>query len=231
VNTIDIYYIYICEYFYYHYCSTSAPWIASGKRRKLLNAQLLHPAHHGMKVPKDWPNLTRVFSKNYVHLRLSEVLAFCGDRGRYLIGLTDIRPDFKTLFVRLLTCAGQFIRHVKTAAQAAVAHVQMVDILTELEIKLPLYWCTITRHILLHMQYFVETFGSFRCWNMLPIERFHVLLKSMMNSTKKMLVSLDNSYQRYIISQEANVSDDVQRPTPMSARKSVSLIDVSCCFL
>jgi hypothetical protein len=190
----------------------------------------MKPHQNGMKVPIGWPNLTRVFSKRYVHLRLSEVLAFCGDRGRYLIGLTDIHPTCKSLFVRLLTCAGKFIRHVKTAAEAAVAHLELAKILTECEIKLPIYWCTITRHILLHMKYFVAMFGSFRTWNMLPIERFHVLLKSMMSSKKNMLAGLDASYQRYVVAQESNISvvegGGMPRPSPVSTRKSVSLIDV-----
>lgn len=192
----------------------------------------MHPHQNGMKVPKDWPNLTRVFSKRYVHLRLSEVLAFCGDRGRYLIGLTDISDQCKSIFIRLLACAGRFIRHVKTAAEATVAHLELAKILTECEIKLPIYWCTITRHILLHMKYFVAMFGSFRTWNMLPIERFHVLLKSMMSSKKNMLAGLDRSYQRYVVAQESTISDvnpkakgGMPRPSPVSARKSVSLID------
>ena len=43
-----------------------------------------------MKVPIGWPDLTRLFSKDYEHLKLSEILAFLGDRGRYLIGLNDV---------------------------------------------------------------------------------------------------------------------------------------------
>jgi hypothetical protein len=175
-----------------------------------------------MKVPRDWPNLTRVFSKDYVHMKLSELLAFCGGRGQYLVGLTDISDKCKKLFVRLLKTAGEFIRVVKTAVDAQAVHERLVEVLTELEIALPIFWCTMTRHILLHMQYFVKMFGSFRCWNMLPVERFHVLLKSMMCSTKSLFVGLDNSYQRYIVCQDREATLGLQ--DKKARRKSVSLI-------
>ena len=46
-----------------------------------------------------------------------------------------------------------------------------------LEIKLPLFWCTAVRHILLHIIPKMEQFGSFWAHSLMPEERYHVLLK------------------------------------------------------
>jgi len=55
----------------------------------------------------------------------------------------------------------------------------------------------------------------------------------MMSSKKNMLAGLDRSYQRYVVAQESTISDvnpnakgGMTRPSPVSARKSVSVIDV-----
>ena len=63
-------------------CYRRPPWTASSKVKKLLNKLLKHPHLNDMKCPIGWPDLTRVFSKDYEHLKISEVLAFLGDRGR-----------------------------------------------------------------------------------------------------------------------------------------------------
>ena len=124
---------------------------------------------------------------------------------RYLIGLTDISNDYKLLFVKLLKEAGKFIRQVKTTRESKEVQEELIHLLAQLEvfahthtrrhtrthahtqIKLPIYWCTITRHILVHMHLFVENFGRFRTINMLSVERFHVLLKGMLTSSKDIL--------------------------------------------
>ena len=55
-----------------------APWHTGKQKRKAINHLLRHPAKNGMKVPIGWPNVTRVFSKDYEKLKLAEVLAFLG---------------------------------------------------------------------------------------------------------------------------------------------------------
>lgn len=121
---------------------------------------------------------------------------------RYLVGLTDVDNEYKSLFVKLLTECGKYIRHVKTTPESQLVHEELITVLAKLEIKLPIYWCTITRHILIHMHRFVRIFGSFRTFCMLPVERFHVLLKGMLTSSKDILKGIDTCYGTYSLSQD-----------------------------
>jgi hypothetical protein len=145
--------------------------------------------------------ITHVYTHTHTHKyiqKLAEMLAFCGDRGKYLVGLTDIDPELKSLFIKLLDLLGKYIRVNSNGRQNKAVHKELVDVLAEFEIRLPLYWNTIARHILLHMCKLMDKFGSFCVWNMLPVERLHVLIKKMARSSKNMLKSLDNHYDMYM---------------------------------
>jgi len=155
-------------------------------------------AEYEMLLPTGWPGLIRVFSKDFEKLKLAELLAFCGDRGKYLVGLTDVDPVLKALFIQLLDLMGKFIRVTRTKKQNAVVHKELVEVLAALEAVLPMYWCTITKHILLHMSELMGRFGSFWAWNMLPVERFHVLIKRLARSSKSILASIDVHYDLYL---------------------------------
>ena len=102
----------------------------------------------------------------------------------------------------MLTECGKYIRHVTTTSESEAVHAELITVLAKLEIKLPIYWCTITRHILIHMNQFVKFFGRFRCISMLTVERFHVLLKGMLTSSKDILKGIDNCYATYSLSQD-----------------------------
>jgi hypothetical protein len=155
-----------------------------------------------MRLPVGWPDLIRVFSKDYEKLKLAELLAFCGDRGVYLVGLTDIADDHKKLFIDLLSLIGEYIRVVSTKRQAREVHNKLIDVLAKLELTLPLYWCTISRHMLIHVCELISELGAFSVWNMLPVERFHVLIKKMARSSKGMLQSLDTHYDLFLECQQ-----------------------------
>jgi hypothetical protein len=66
-----------------------------------------------------------------------------------------------------------------------------------LEIMLPAYWAVITHHLLSHADTQCTIFGSFWCQNMLPIERFHVLLKSLARGSRNLMSSIDNYYNLF----------------------------------
>jgi hypothetical protein len=54
---------------------------------------------------------------------------------------------------------------------------RLVVVLAELEILLPIYWNTSTRHYLLHMYEMILSLGNFWSVSMLGVERLHVLIK------------------------------------------------------
>jgi hypothetical protein len=66
-----------------------------------------------------------------------------------------------------------------------------------LECMLPAYWAQITHHLLSHADTQCRIFGSFWCQNMLPIERFHVLLKSLARGSRNLMSSIDNHYNLF----------------------------------
>ena len=85
----------------------TAPWRISARYITIL---CLLMASKTLKVADAWPRLLNYFSDDYEKIKLAESMAFCGDRGCYFIGLTDIQPTVKTLFLELLRVAGGFLK-------------------------------------------------------------------------------------------------------------------------
>ena len=79
-------------------------------------------------------------------MQLDEALQVGGDIGKYLIGLLDIDENYKEKLIDLLDCFDQIQAKLpmdddtKDRCQR-----KLVRTLAWLEIKLPLYWCTIVR--------------------------------------------------------------------------------------
>ena len=63
-------------------------------------------------------------------------------------------------------------------------------ILAKLEIMLPLYWNTSTRHFLLHIFEFIERFGNVWSFSMLGVERIHVMIKKLGKSKRNIMTSI-----------------------------------------
>lgn len=77
-----------------------------------------------------------------------------------------------------------------------------VDILSELELKLPLYWCTLTRHMLVcRLIRQLERHGAFWAQNALTFEREHVFVKSLLRSSKHLMSSIAANYGLNLASQ------------------------------
>ena len=66
-------------------------------------------------------------------------------------------------------------------------------ILTRLEIMLPLYWNTSTRHLLLHTVEFIERFGNVWAFSMLGVERIHVMIKKLGRSKRNIMASIQKN--------------------------------------
>ena len=78
---------------------------------------------------------------------------------------------------------------------------RLVIVLTKLEIALPLYWNTSTRHYLLHMYATILNLGNFWSISMLGVERLHVLIKSLSKGTKNILATFQRKYDLFVQSQ------------------------------
>ena len=63
--------------------------------------------------------------------------------------------------------------------------------------KLPLYWSTAVRHILLHIVPKMKRFASFWAHSLLPEERHHVLIKKCVRSRKNLLVAIAKNHGGY----------------------------------
>ena len=87
--------------------SKEADWIISQRIRTILSQVI---KSHKLKVPDSWPKTLDYFSEDYEKIKLAEAMSFCGDRGAYFLGLTDIHPDIKELMVELLRVVSSFIK-------------------------------------------------------------------------------------------------------------------------
>ena len=79
--------------------------------------------------------------------------------------------------------------------------VMQVVILTKLEIALPVYWNSSTRHFLLHTFDFIQNMGHFWAFSMLGVERIHVMIKKLGKSKRNIMRSIQLNNDRLIESQ------------------------------
>ena len=105
--------------------------------------------------------------------------------GKYIIGKLDLDESYKSVFVDLLDCFDQMQAKLPMSDdEKTKCQEKLTRTLAWLEIKLPMYWCTIVRHLLLHIIPKMETFGNFWAWGMLTMERNHTNIKGAVRSTQ-----------------------------------------------
>ena len=73
----------------------------------------------------------------------------CGERGQWIIGQLGIPDEYCAVIVGVLA-ASAFLKKVMTEEDLQKAHTGLVDALALAEAVLPMQWCTITTHMLLH---------------------------------------------------------------------------------
>jgi hypothetical protein len=78
---------------------------------------------------------------------------------------------------------------------------RMTTVLALLEVALPLYWNTSTRHYLLHVADSIRRLGHFWAISMLGVERLHVLIKTLSKGRKNVMKSFQNQYELFFTSQ------------------------------
>ena len=92
-------------------------------------------------------------------------------------------------------------QHPDTDSQLADLEKRMTTVLALLEVALPLYWNTSTRHYLLHVADSIRRLGHFWGISMLGVERLHVLIKHLSKGRKNIMKSFQNQYELFFTSQ------------------------------
>ena len=91
----------------------NVPWHVS-KKFKVIITKL----QKSLKIPDGWPMMLDFFSDDYERIKIAEAMAFTDDMGVYFTNLTDIRSDYKELFIELLKLSSTFVSKTpKTAAE------------------------------------------------------------------------------------------------------------------
>ena len=91
----------------------NVPWHVSKKYKNILTK-----LQKSLKIPEGWPMMLDFFSDDYERVKIAEALAFTDDMGVYLTNLTDIRSDYKELFVELLKLSSTFVSKTPKTATA-----------------------------------------------------------------------------------------------------------------
>jgi hypothetical protein len=107
-----------------------------------------------------------------------------------MISFLKCSPSYIQSFTILLQQLGKLQNKTHTERELKQLHQDLIHILARLELKLPLYWCSSTRHFLLHAVEQIKKFGSFWVHSMLGAERYHVLLKRLACCTHNKMKSL-----------------------------------------
>ena len=124
--------------------TSKAPWVASEASQEAVCDVLL-----ALKVPTDWPANPDI-SNGGAGMKIAEGLALCGDRGQWIIGQLDMDALYCSVLVDVLASAGACLKKYMPESELKAAHSRLVDALAVAETRLPLQWCTITTHMLLH---------------------------------------------------------------------------------
>lgn len=96
-----------------HYGAPVAPWHISTQRKQILTSLIDSGLFKGCD---GWPKTISYFSDEYEKIKIAESMAFCGDRGKYFMGLTDIDDQFKLDFMELLKVADGLLAKTSTGA-------------------------------------------------------------------------------------------------------------------
>ena len=112
----------------------------------------------------------------------------------------------------LLVCRAMY--KISTAGDRAVIRERLPVVLASLEIKMPINWCTMVMHVLGdHSLDQFEGAGPFLVSNLLDIERYHTLYKSLARGTADVMVSINNHYALLEASISARLEDDMEWTT------------------
>ena len=188
-------------------------WVASKAILGKIDALLAQ-----LRSPKAWPRLKSIFADkssyvqlivplynpmccvqlivSFLRLKIADTLELCSDTGAYLFQFLDIQEELRDLLVDTLLILSQMRSKLpRERAEAKALHQQLMVKKTKLEMMLPLLFSSFTKHGLEHLHEQFERAGCFWAYNMLPFERWHVLLKSLVRGSKNVLASIQHNFE------------------------------------
>jgi hypothetical protein len=134
--------------------------------------------------------------------KLSESLSYCGDLGKWFLGLACTNPDYHPHFLTMIDTMFKMKAKIWDKAKAAEVQKKLVTAAANLEIRLPVYWNNQCRHMLIcRFVKQLNDFGSFWAQAMLVIEMYHCLVKSCGRSNKNFIASFLNNYSLFDVTQ------------------------------
>lgn len=151
-----------------------------------------------LRLPTAWPDLNVMFEKLH-RMKSADALLFAGPLGVYLLQCCEFQhPDGKEKLLPLLVDLMLALELVQARTQTEdllrELQTELVHILSELEVMLPLCWSTNVRHVLLHLVDFIRRCGPFHCHSMLSFERWHTVFKKLAAGTHDIMASIRNHY-------------------------------------
>ena len=170
--------------------SCEAPWHCSAKRR----AEIDELMDGGLPGPVDWTPSFPTFGRRGTP-KIAEGLWHFSDAGAYILSMTDMDLTYKHHFIAALRALTPLMDKVHTIDQWRDYKQPVFEALTQLEIALPIFWCTSTRHHLLHAIEKIIHHGSFWATNMLVEERQHIKIRGMATNQRYIMGSIIANYE------------------------------------
>ena len=165
------------------------PWVVEDGRQDAIDALTKK-----LRVPTGWPRLRQMF-KNCKSMKTAEVLMLAGPAGAYFLRLMGLDSDYTELFVELVYTVHKLMLKTSTPGDREQLEKDIPRLMTKLEMKLPLSWNTAVVHIFtFHALYNILVAGPFVDTNILDIERFHTLFKSLARGSVNVMASITNHY-------------------------------------
>ena len=165
-----------------------------------------------LECPREWVQPFPVFGRGHGGTpKIAESLWHLSDAGMYVLLLTDINNDYLVLFCKAVRVLSQLLNKCGWGCSLPVMQLLLNEALGELEIKLPIYWCTSVRHHTSEAPEKQDFHGQFPYISMLPEETFHIIVRKLATHTNHTLSSIALNFN--IQEQAQNWRLESQQPT------------------
>jgi hypothetical protein len=83
---------------------------------------------------------------------MSEKMQLGSDIGKYILGLMDMEPEYQEYFITFVDCCDK-LQEKKTMSEQEQYTLsrKLIRTLAWFEFRLPLYWCSMVRHVMQHI--------------------------------------------------------------------------------
>ena len=146
------------------------PWQASKPRLKAVASIMLR-----LKLPAGWPPIPPSLS-DLSTMKLEQALAFAGHLGCYILELLDIDHVIHSHFQAYLRVLRDCQQKTPTIPLEDIKK-RLDETAAALEVVLPAFWTSSTKHNAIHLDLFQEYWGCFWASNELIHERIMAKLK------------------------------------------------------